>query len=250
MTTMSDLSRQRLDYSEGPNGETIAILTVTLQGGEVYRFKESVDDEEIDALAAGIAAAEARELRISGLATEEEIAGIFGSIAKAFKSVANIAKKVVTSKVFKKAGKALAAIAPALGPYAPAAMGISAGMQTASKLGAAANAASAGARQVSKKMVRSARRKASRKVRGKRKPLRRLMSWANKTAKAGAKLAGRKKSRRRRRRKPTGRRRKTKRPNILAAARAGKLRSNRKGDVSAGALRRAAKTGRVYWLAA
>lgn len=61
-----------------------------------------------------------------------------------FESVANAAKEVASSEVFKGAAKGLAMVAPALGPFAPAAMAVSAGMGTASTLLSARTAAKRG----------------------------------------------------------------------------------------------------------
>lgn len=248
---LDDLSRQRLDFSEGPNGETIAVLTVTLQDGSVHRYTAQTDQDEIDNLASVLAVSESRLMRagIGAHMSEEEISGFLDSIVKGVKAIGNVAKKVVTSKVFRVAGKGLAMAAPALGPFAPAAMAVSAGMATASKIGAAAIAAEGGARRASKNLARIARKKASASVRGNTKSLGKLMRSAAGKRRSAWKVLG-KRARKitkttRKRRTPS-----TKRPDIMLAARRGKLRSNQKGSVTSRTLATAARRGRVYWIAA
>lgn len=256
MATMEDLSRQRLDFEEGPNGETVAILTITLGDGTVHRYRESTDQEELDQLGAAFATAEARQMKIEGL-SDDEIAGFFGSIAKGFKSVVNVAKKVASSKVFKAAGRGLAMAAPALGPFAPAAMAVSGGMEMAGRLARSAVAAEAGAKRVARKLARVAKKKNRRKVR-KSKSAKKLARYGNKKRKSAfariARLAKAMKKKKKRSKKKRGKKRskarRVKRPNIVTAAKKGKLRSNKKGNVSVTQLKSAAKKGRVYWLAA
>ena len=247
-----DLSRQRIDYSEGPNGETIATLTLTLSDGSIHRFSESTDQEEIDALAAGLAISERNLMRIEGC-PEEEIAGFFDFIGKAVKAVGNIAKKVVTSKVFKAAAKGLATIAPVLGPLAPVALGVSGAMAATSKLTSAAIAASGGAKRSAKKLTKAAIEDVARRVKSK-KARSAMLRIANRKRKSAEKIAAQASRRQRQRRagKPTRKKKVrplAKVPSVFAAARAGRLRSHRRGDVSPKQLRKAMKTGRVYWLA-
>lgn len=155
--TFEDLSKQRLDFSTGPNGETIATLSVTLPNGQVYRFSETTDAAEIDNLGAALASAEVTQSKIEGVGmSEAEIAGLFSSIGKAFKKVTNVARKVATSKVFKAAGRGLMLAAPALGPLGPAALAIGGGMEVASRLSKASYAAEAGARRASRLLGRGA----------------------------------------------------------------------------------------------
>jgi len=270
-TTFEDLSRQRMDFSVGPRGETVATLTVSLGDGSVHRYRASTDDDELDQLAAAFGAAEVKSRSIAGHLSEDEISGIFSSIGKAFKSVVNVAKKVAASKVFKGAAKGLAMAAPALGPFAPAAMGVSGAMGVASKLATAAVAAEAGAKRAAKTLAKKARKLAKRLTRGKRRATRTLMSIANRKRKGAARLAGKRKRRGRRpkleammkraikrkqrelRREKKAKRQaaargKVKRPSVLRAARAGRLRSNKPGKVRPSALRKAARRGRIFWV--
>ena len=156
-----DLSRQRIDYTEKPNGDTVATLTVTLGDGSVHRYEGTSTAREVDQLAKVIANAEMRAMKISGAIEgwdDAQISGMFGSIFKAVKSVGKIARKIASSKAFKWAGKGLVAIAPALGPFAPAALAVGGGMMVASKLSDASIAAEAGAKRVSKMLTGGARR--------------------------------------------------------------------------------------------
>lgn len=261
MADLDQLSRQRLDFEELPNGGTRAILTVTLPNGKAYRYTADVDQEEYDQFANVVTTAETKMLqKVEGL-SDEEIAGLFSSIAKGFKSVVNGVKKVATSKVFKFAAKGLQTIAPALGPYAPAAMAVGGGMQVASKIASSAVAAEAGAKNAARALGLTAKRQASLKTRGRSSITKLLTRWANKKRKAAFSRLNTKKARAaatRRRRKPkkrrTTRRRTTKKPSarisVLAAAQAGRLRSNKAGDVSKKKLEAAAKKGRVFWITA
>lgn len=261
MADLDQLSRQRLDFEELPGGGTRAILTVTLPNGKAYRYTADVDEDEYNQFANVVTAAETKMLqRVEGL-SDEEIAGLFDSIAKGFKSVVNGVKKVATSKVFKFAAKGLQTIAPALGPYAPAAMAVGGGMQVASKIASSAVAAEAGAKRAARALGLSAKRVSHRKTRGRGPFTKMLTRWANKKRKSAFSRLNTKRARdaaKRRRRKPKARRRKptrrpratTKRISILAAAQAGRLRSNKAGDVSTKKLKRAAKKGRVFWITA
>lgn len=257
----SDISKQRIDYSTGPAGETIATLSVTLADGSTHRYSASATDKEVDDLASAFANAEIRERkRVEGHMSEEEIAGFFSFVKKAVRKVGNVVKKVANSKVFKLAAKGLVAISPVLGPLGPIAAGAGGAMMIASKLASAGVAASAGARRAAKKLVRSAKRVAKRFSRSK-KGRRALLKLGNRKRKAAERLARR--TSRGRRRKPSRRRRpskrrtrrraapakrRTRKPNILAAARAGRLRSNKPGSISAKKLMRADRKGRVYWV--
>lgn len=336
-TTFQDLSRQRLDFSKGPRGETIATLTVTLQDGSVRRFRESVTDRDLEDLGMAFAKAEA-----------PGVAGLFDDIGKALggavKSVAGAAKKVASSKVFRTAAKGLALVAPAAGPMAPALMTVSGGMQVASKLASASVAAEAGAKEAARALGLSANRTASKLTGGNRRMKKIVMRYANDKRKKAKALAEKRAARKRKRAvfaaklkkaiadvkrrkkaaramaaylrrglksknpaayfgtkkrrnskikrwqkaigaKPTGivdmqtrryarnvkvslprptrakrrpKRKATratkrraapaKRPNLITAARSGRLRSNRPGDVSLATLVKANETGRVFWV--
>lgn len=253
------LSRQRIDFEEHPDGSVTAILTVTLPNGQAHRYTETVTPEEYDQFANVVASAEARMLqRVEGL-SDEEVAGLFSSIGKAFKSVVNGVKKFAASKIFKTAASGLQTIAPALGPYAPAAMAVGGGMQVASKVARGAIAAEAGAKQAAKALGIGAHNSASYKTRGKPALTRAVTSWANRKRKnvfSMLKSLGKK-----RRFQPTRSRkalpkswakrktsRKPQRITVLAAAKKGRLRSNKPGDVSAKQLQQLAKKGRVFWI--
>ncbi len=271
--TFDDISRQRMDYSVGPSGETIATLTITLGDGSTHRYSASTDDEEIDEVASAFAATELKQRKIEGESfTENEIAGVFSFFKKAVRAVGNVAKKIASSKVFKYAAKGLALVAPVLGPFAGPALAVSGAMGVASKLASAGVAAAAGAKKAARALMRGAKKLAAKKVKS-RKARRALMRIANKKRKAASRLAD-KPSRRRRRRRPMRRarpvrrrptrqarpvrrrptrrprRRTVRKPNLLVAARAGRLRSNKRGAVTARSLAKAARRGRVYWIAA
>jgi hypothetical protein len=129
------ISRQRLDFVELPGGRGVqAILTVTLPDGiqRVYRA-DATAQEAADTMA------------VEG---DFDVEGIFGDIAKAVGKVAKGAvkavKSVASSKVFKLAGKGLLALAPALGPLAPAALAAGGAMTVTSNLVKARHAADRG----------------------------------------------------------------------------------------------------------
>ncbi len=239
-----DLSQQRIDFSEGPEGETIATLTVTLQDGSVHRYTESVTPDEIDNLANVIAHHEVAQRKIEGYDDDPEaIEGIFDFVGKAVKAVGNVAKKVVTSKVFKTAAKGLAVVAPALGPFAPAAMGVSGAMGAASAIGTAAVAAEAGAKKAAKSMTRAAGNKVKQTVRSPKARVA-MLRVATRKAKTAQALASRKPSKRRRRKA-----KKPRVPSVFKAAKEGRLRSLQAGNVTGKKLRKAMKSGRVFWIA-
>lgn len=193
---LEDHSRQRLDFSTGPDGEEVATLTVTLSDGSIHVFTASATDEELQELAPVFAKAEARGLAVEGMISDDEIAGIFGDIAKGIgkglKGIAKGARKLAGSKVFRTAAAGLAMAAPALGPFAPIAMGASAAMGVAGKLSSAAIAAEAGAKRAARALGRGAKRYARKKTRSSR-SARSLLGDANRKRKNAAKLAGKKK---------------------------------------------------------
>lgn len=307
---LDKISRQRLDFEEHPDGSVTAILTVTLPDGTVQRYRSTSTPEELDQFASAIANAETKlTKRIEGM-SDEEIAGIFGDIWNGVKSVGKAVAKVATSKVFKAASKGLASIAPALGPYAPAAMAVSGGMQVTSKIAQSALAAEAGANRAARALGIGAKKRASAMTRGKPKLTNALLKWGSRKRKSAfglatdlvkktrgdalrrlaAALKKRKKSKtkkkftkkqrenlkrlarilkkrkaaaaRKKRRKPkpkrkakqkkkaTPKRRTSTRISVLAAARTGRLRSNKPGDVSEKQLQQVAKKGRVFWISA
>ncbi len=251
-TTDADISRQRIDYHVGPDGEQVAILSLTLQDGSEHRFSASVNQEEIDELAATYAAEEQKQMRIEGHHTEEEIAGWLSFVGDAVKAVGNIAKKVVTSKVFKAAAKGVALVAPVLGPLAPAALALSGGMAVASKLGNAAIAAEAGAKRVAKTLARGAVKEARKRAKT-AKGRKALLAMGNRKRKSGFLLASRIPGVSLRRRPRGTARRITRRkrpPSVFAAAKSGRLKSLKMGNVTGKQLKRAMKSGRVFWIAA
>lgn len=194
---LNSLSRQRLDFSEGPQGQAVATLTVTLGDGSVHRYKAESTEQEVNELAKGIANAEIRAMKISGEIAgmgDDEIAGVFGSIVKGVKSVGKAARKIASSKVFKMAGKGLVLAGPFLGPLAPAAMAVGGGMMVASKLSDASIAAEAGAKRVAKNLglsgkrsTRSVARAVSKRTGGRRGGwFGGIKRWANAKRKAAA----------------------------------------------------------------
>jgi len=139
-----DPSRQRLDYETLPNGDVKAILTVTLPGGVVKRFESVTSAHEAEQVEGEIVGA---ELALN----PDRVEGW-----NPFKKVAKLAKKVASSKVFKLAATGLALAAPLLGPIAPAALGAAAAMGVASKLAKAGVAAAKGASKLSAALTVSA----------------------------------------------------------------------------------------------
>lgn len=208
MDKLESLSRQRIDFSEDANGDTLATLTVTLGDGSVRRFTGKSNAAEVDKLAKGIANAELRQMRISGEIAgmgEDEIGSLWGKIVSSVKKVGKVARKIASSKVFKLAAQGIMAAAPALGPFAPAALAVGGGMMVASKLSDASIAAEAGAKRVSRALTGGARRYV-RRIARKPSSWRRLLSWGNRRrrgvmARAGG-FTGRFTSRRR---QPKGR---------------------------------------------
>jgi hypothetical protein len=116
----SQLFRHRVDWHWLDTGEIEAVLTVTLPDAHVFRFRASADPKQL--------AVALNELH-------PQIGGF--SLGKMWKGIKKVAKKVATSKVFALATKALALIAPALGPLAPIALAAGASMKAASALTAA-----------------------------------------------------------------------------------------------------------------
>lgn len=200
MADINSMSRQRLDFRTGPNGKEIAILTVTLGDKSVHRFEESADDAEVDRFAKGIANAEMQRKQIAGEIagwSEEEISGWWSKIKKGVKKIGKVARKIATSKVFRKAAQGLVAVAPALGPFGGAAAAIGGGMMVASKLANASIAAESGARGVSRLMSGGARKYARRITRGRRGPFSQIMRWGNRKRKGAMAYAGGRRLRRR-----------------------------------------------------
>jgi hypothetical protein len=143
----AELTRQRIDYKDRPDGSVEAILTISLPGGVTKRYSSVVTKQELEAVAGDIVGA---ELAMLG---PDAVGFSFG---KFIKGVGKIAKSVATSKVFKMAASGLALAAPLLGPIAPIALAASAGMGVASKLAGSAAAAIKGATSVADALAKSA----------------------------------------------------------------------------------------------
>jgi hypothetical protein len=252
MAQLSDLSRQRLDYRPGAGGSVVAILTVTLDDGSIHRFAAETTRAEVEALGAAFARSE----------DAAAVEGIFGDIWRGAKSVGktigNVAREVAGSKVFAIAAKGLALAAPALGPAAPAAIATAGAMGVASKLAAASLAATAGAKKAAKLLAAAAKADVGRLTKGNAAAAGELLALANRKRHALSKLALVSVSR-----KPASA--PASKPSSapaparagtgtstgpLGAAKAGRLRSNQPGPVSAAELARAAATGRVFWIRA
>jgi len=166
------LSKQRIDYTDLPGGGSRARMTITLPNGKSYTFVEDVTPTDISTYEAQIAGAEIgyaiQEVGWNGV---DEVGSFFGGLVKAVGKglktvakgavkvvggVAKLAKKVVTSKIMQTAAKGLAFAAPFLGPLAPAALGVSAGIGIAGKILGAKTASEVGADRTATAMTESA----------------------------------------------------------------------------------------------
>lgn len=239
------LSRQRIDYTSLPGGGQRARMSITFAPsaqfpkGKSFTFVEDITPADVKKYGTQIAGLEIGCAMERGIVSGVEVGNIFGDIAKGLgngvKAVAKVAKKVVTSKVMQTAAKGLAIAAPALGPFAPAAMGVSAGIGIAGKLLASKTAQSVGAPLASEALAKSA------------------VADAKAVTKTGSGLAGLMKVAA------------TKAQNafnlvdkvvasqgtdVLSLARAGKVRSNQGGAVTAPQLTAAASSGRLFFIAA
>lgn len=238
-----ELSRQRIDYEELPDGSVKAILTVTLPGGRVERFSAQLHPNELS--------------EVSGIGMlfdpAHEVGNIFGDIVKGIGKVAkgavHVVKEVVGSKVMQVAAKGLAVIAPALGPLAPAALATSATLGIAGKLAKAGIASKHGAKSVAKVITDGAIKDAA-KLTKTASGAAALLKQANKKRTALEKIAAKNKSKS----KPAAKSKPIVKPasgkpsNVIAAARAGRVRSNKGGKVSSAELLRASQSGRVFWV--
>lgn len=137
--------RKRLDFVDKPDGSVDAVLTISLPGGVQKRFVENVHPSEAQAISGEIIGAE--------FLLNPEVGFSF---KKVFKGVGKLAKKVASSKVFALAAKGLAIAAPLLGPIAPAALGAAAGLGVAAKLAKAGVAAAHGAKSVAAELTAAA----------------------------------------------------------------------------------------------
>ena len=173
------LSRQVIKYSDLPGGGVRARMVVSVPVGvdrwKPYTFVEDITPDGVKQYEAQIQGSEV------GLIVQE-ISGIYGvdvsqdvgflgdvfkaigkgvkavgkGIVKGAKAVGKVAKAVVTSKVMQTAAKGLAMVAPALGPYAPIAMGVAGGIGIAGKVLGAKNAEQAGATRTAVALTQSA----------------------------------------------------------------------------------------------
>lgn len=144
------LPKQNLDYIEHPDGSLTAVLTVTFANGEQKRFETLVTREEAESVQGEYVGAE-----IALIGPNGEV-GFFGFIKKAVKSVGKVVKAVAASKIMKIAATGLAVAAPILGPLAPAALAASAGLGIAGKLASAGAAAASGAKEMAKQLTAQA----------------------------------------------------------------------------------------------
>jgi len=187
---MNDLSRQRIDYSVGPRGEAVAILTVTLGDGSVHRYTARSTRAEVTELAAGIAREEMKRREEQGEfrgMTGEQRENIFFSIVESVQSVVGVRKKLASATAPPMAGEGLCQEAQRLGAYGPAAQAIGAGMAVAAKLSMAAIAAEAAA-NVAQALAVAAQRYAGTLTRDPS-AFEKLVNWANEKRKAMGVLA-------------------------------------------------------------
>lgn len=232
------VSQQRIDWTEHPDGSVTAVATVTLPDGSAHRFEAIVTLDEVNELAAAFG---------SG-----DVAGFLGKLWKgvkgAAKGVVHVVKAVAGSKVFAAAAKGLAMVAPSLGPAAPAALAAAGTMGIAHRLATAELAHHAGAPQAAAALTRLAVSDAHRLTKGNAAHAASLLSIANVKRKNLAALAGLPNLQPRAAVRPTAL--PAVRPMLtpMQAARAGKLRSNRPGAVSAHDFTAAAAQGRVFWV--
>jgi hypothetical protein len=240
----NQLSKQRLDYTSLPGGGQRVRMTITLHG-KSYTFVEDVTPQDVQQYAKEIAGIEIgcamMDSQISGVEVGNLLKDIGKAIGGGVKAVAKVAKKVVTSKVMQTAAKGLAMVAPALGPLAPAALAVSGGIGVAGKLLASKTAQSVGAPLASQALAESAMADAKRITKSSS-GLSGLLKIASTkamnafhlvdklaAAPGGASGGG---------------------GDVLALARAGKVRSNQGGAVTQAQLSAAAGSGRLFFLAA
>ena len=263
----TDLVRQRIDYVDLPGGAVKAILTVSLPGGITKRFESITTKDEAAQVEGEIVGA---ELMLRG----PDVVGF-----NLFKSVGKLAKKVANSKVFKLAAKGLALAAPLLGPIAPAALAASAGMGIASKLAHAGVAAAKGAQSLAREITASAAGDA-RKLTTTAAGAAQLLAAANAKRLGAERVADKSSAPPARPAPPPPPRAAAPRPapapkatpaprapdcapcatpstpsyppmsegDLLARARAGRVRSNSNQLVDPGALIQAHREGRIYWV--
>jgi hypothetical protein len=246
------LSKQRLDYESLPGGGQRARMTITLPPmpgypkGRSFTFVEDVTPQDVKQYGADIAGLEIGCAMALGPVSGVEVGSFFGDIAKglggAVKGIAKVAKKVVTSKVMQTAAKGLAMVAPALGPMAPAAIAVSGGIGVAGKLLASKTAQSVGATLASNQIAQSAVADAKALTKS---PVafKGLMNIASNKANNALKLVAK---------VATSPQAAAASPSndVMALARAGRIRSNQGGQVTPAQLTAAAGSGRLFFLAA
>lgn len=259
-----ELPKQSIDYTEHPDGSITAKVTILFADGQKQEYVETVTQQELEAVAGEYVGA---ELAIIG--PDGEVG--FGFLKKIAKGISKAAKAVVTSKVFKVAATGLAIASPILGPLAPAALAASAGMGIAAKLAKAGAAAASGAKELAKQITASAHVDAkaltktaagaaslmqhanakrtaaanvpTRKVVTKPTPKPQLRAAAPKVAPKAAPA-----------RPPAARPAAPAAPaarseaDLLARARAGRVRSNKPGNISDQQLLAAHRAGRIFWV--
>lgn len=244
------MSKQRVDYESLPGGGQRARMTVTLPPtagypkGRTFVFVEDLQAQDVKQYATQIAGVEIgfAMQENGGYVSGVEVGSIFSDIGKAIsggvKAIGKVAKAVVTSKVMQTAAKGLAIAAPALGPLAPMALGASAGIGIAGKLLSSKTAKSVGAPRAAQALAASAVSDAKRLTKTPGGALSLLKVASTKASNAFGlvdKLQNAKLS-------PAG--------DILAHARAGRVRSNTGGQVTPAQLQAAASMGRVFFVAA
>ncbi|HET8938986.1 MAG TPA: hypothetical protein VFN67_36330 [Polyangiales bacterium] len=261
------LPKQHLDYIEHDDGSLTAVMTVTFPNGHVERFETKVTPEEAEEVSGGYVG---QEIVLIG---PDEVG--FGFLKKFVKKVGKVAKSVAQSKIFKLAATGLAVVGPALGPFAPIAMAASAGMGIASKLAGAATAAASGAKAVAQAITKEAHLDAkaltstaagaaslmraanakrvaadnidSRKV-TQRPKLTAAPRAAPRPAARPAAVAKRAPAPKPAAAKPVATPVVSSSADLLARARAGRVRSNKPGGITDAQLLAAHKSGRIFWV--
>lgn len=242
---ITKLTRQRVDYRTLPNGHVQATLTVTLPGGLVRRFTTTVDPNQ----------------PVAG----DEVGSLFGSIGRFIKhplksagnivkKVGKVAKAVATNKVFLLAASGLATAIPGAGPIVgPALLVASKTLGVAAKLGHARIAAKHGAHDLAKALTKEAIGDAH-AISKNPADAARLLAVADQKSKNVERVTGMDTLPNAppvtgpifSQQQPSARA--SSGADLLAAARAGRIRSNRPGTISEADLLNAHAQGRVFWV--
>jgi hypothetical protein len=232
-------TKQRIDYQTHADGSVTATLTVSLPNGEIRRFAETLTPAELEG---------------------NEVSGIFSGLGhflkKAGKAIGHVAKKLATSKVFMAAAAGLAAAVPFAGPaLAPALLAASGAIGVGGKLLHASVAAAHGAHDLAKKLTHSAITDAHviTKTPAQAQALLELANTKRMKAEAIASQSPAGAPPPRLATRPTPPRpsstQQARRPeDVVAAAHAGRLRSNQGGDVTPAEVAAAHASGRVFWV--